>query len=51
MEVGDRLIETFSEFVLGMGAFMLYRHRVEGGKAATDLELGALLAAALDAPL
>ena len=46
MEVGDRLIETFSEFVLGMGSFILYRYRYNTGWGASDLELGGLIAAA-----
>ena len=44
--IGDQVLYCFTEFVLGMGAFILYRFRLGGGRPASDQDTWALLAAA-----
>ena len=44
---GGQLIRCFTEFVMGMGAYILYESRKKGGGAAGDLEGGLLLTAAV----
>lgn len=51
LEVVPRLIETFAQFVLGMGSYILYRHRlnardkVRAGYGNNDVEVGLLVSA------
>lgn len=40
------LLETFAEFVLGMGTFIMYRYRIAAGRHASDFEFAALTVAA-----
>jgi peptidoglycan/LPS O-acetylase OafA/YrhL len=43
--IGDQVLYCFTEFVLGMGAYILYRSRRAGGRGASDLEVGLIFAA------
>jgi peptidoglycan/LPS O-acetylase OafA/YrhL len=43
---GEQVISCFTEFVLAMGAFILYRSRRASGRGASDLETGLLFATA-----
>lgn len=47
VEIADQVLYCFTEFVLGMGAYILYRHRLRGGRPASDLETGLWLAGAM----
>jgi len=42
--IQDQILSCFTEFILGMGAYILYRHRRENGKGSGDVETGALYA-------
>jgi peptidoglycan/LPS O-acetylase OafA/YrhL len=45
LDVGHRLVETFAQFVLGMGSYILYRRRLSIKGTATDVEVGLLVLA------
>ncbi len=44
--ISDQVVYCFTEFVLGMGSYILYRSRRASGRGATDLEVGMIYAAA-----
>jgi peptidoglycan/LPS O-acetylase OafA/YrhL len=44
--IGDQVLYCFTEFVLGMGAYILFRARHAAGRNASDREVGLLFAAA-----
>jgi peptidoglycan/LPS O-acetylase OafA/YrhL len=43
--IGDQVLYCFTEFVLGMGAYILYRARFTSGRGAGDLEVGTFIVA------
>jgi peptidoglycan/LPS O-acetylase OafA/YrhL len=45
ISIGDQVLYCFTEFVLGMGSYILYQWRRTGGRPAGDLEVGLCLVA------